>query len=181
VDEQPFWTLEAYREHVSLVLTDLRDFMQRVLDERDRQYDARFRAAEIAVTAALAAQKDSVVNAFLASEKAIIKAEEAQREYNVRSNEFRGQLDDQAKMLMPRLEASALIHSMEDKLYASTLANDRERTLLIDRLAVERTQLMERIGILERGSANLQGRMWAVTALAWVVALAVSIALRFIH
>jgi hypothetical protein len=170
VDEQPFWTLEAYREHVSLVLTDMRDFMQRVLDERDRQYDARFRAAEIAVMAAFAAQKDSVANAFLASEKAIIKAEEAQREYNVRSNEFRGQLDDQAKMLMPRSEVTALIRSIEDKLYATTQANDRERTLLLDR-----------IGGLEKTSANLQGRMWAITAIAWFIALGVSIALKFIH
>lgn len=181
MDEQPFWTLEAYREHVSLVLTDLRDFMQRVLEERDRQYDARFRAFDIAVTAGFAAQKESVANAFSASEKAIIKAEEAQRAYNERSNEFRGQLDDQAKMLMPRSEATALIRSLEDKLQATSQSDGRERTLLTDRLALERTQLMERIGILEKGAANLQGRMWAITAVAWVVTVGVSIALRFIH
>ena len=88
----------------------MRDFMQRLVDERDKQYDARFRTAEIAVTVAFAAQKESTANAFLASEKAIVKAEEAQRAYNERSNEFRGQLDDQAKMLMPRSEVNTLVH-----------------------------------------------------------------------
>ena len=168
--DTPAWTLEAYREHISGILSDVRDFMQRLVDERDKQYDARFRAAEIAVTAAFAAQKESVTNAFIASEKAIVKSEEAQRAYNERSNEFRGQLDDQAKMLMPRSEVTAMMHSLEDKLYAATQAGERERAILIDRLS-----------FLEKGSANLQGRMWAITALAWVIALAVSIALRFMH
>src|SRR6202035_5755903 len=95
------------------------DFYERISEERDRQYDQRFRAAEIAVSAALSAQEKAVAaaflasekaiikaqeaqgDAFLASEKAIIKAEEAQKDYNLRSNEFRGQLDDQAKTLMP--------------------------------------------------------------------------------
>jgi|GEM_PF-2102633 len=168
--DAPAWTLEAYREHITRILNDMRDFIQRLLDERDKQYDARFRAVEIAVTAAFAAQRESMTNAFLASDKAIIKSEEAQRAYNERSNEFRGQLDDQAKMLMPRSEVTALIHSLEDKLYAATQAGDRERAILIDRL-----------NSLEKGSANLEGRMWAITALAWVIALAVSIALRFIR
>jgi hypothetical protein len=40
--------------------------------------------------------KEQTRASFEASEKAIVKAENAQRDYNVRSNEFRGQLDDQA-------------------------------------------------------------------------------------
>jgi hypothetical protein len=168
--DAPAWTLEAYREHITSVLSDMRDFMQRLVDERDKQYDARFRAAEVAMAAAFAAQKESMANAFLASDKAIVKSEEAQRAYNERSNEFRGQLDDQAKMLMPRSEVTAMMHSLEDKFYATTQAGDRERATLTDRLSS-----------LEQGSANLQGRIWAITALAWVIALAVSIALRFIR
>lgn len=93
----------------------IRSFLERVVDERDRQYDMRFRAAEIAVNAALAAQEKAVAAAFLASEKAIVKAEEAQKDYNIRSNEFRGQLDDQAKTLMPRQESSVLFKGIEDK------------------------------------------------------------------
>jgi hypothetical protein len=87
-----------------------------VIDERDKQYDLRFRSSDIAVAAALAAQEKAVAAAFLASEKAIVKAETAQHDYNDRSNEFRGQLDDQAKMLMPRAETVALLKSLEEKL-----------------------------------------------------------------
>lgn len=93
-----------------------REILERIIDERDRLYDMRFRAAEIAVNAALAAQEKAVTAAFLASEKAIIKAEEAQKDYNVRSNEFRGQLDDQAKMLMPRTESIGLHKSTAEKI-----------------------------------------------------------------
>jgi hypothetical protein len=190
--DEPVWTLAAYREHIGRVLQDMRELIVRLVDERDRLYAVRFRAAEMhinsvfeahanslrvafqaqekSVEAHFTAQEKAVAAAFSASDKAIIKSEEAQRAYNERSNEFRGQLDDQAKMLMPRAEASALIHATEDKLYATTISNDRERALLIDRL-----------GALEKGSANLQGRLWAITAVAWFVALAVSVALKFIH
>jgi len=170
VDEAPLWTLDAYREHIRHMLADMRDSMQKLIDERDKQYDARFRAAQIAVMAAFAAQKESVANAFLASEKEIVKSEEAQRSLYARCNEFRGQLDDQARMLMPRSEVNTLIRSIEDKLISAAGSAERDRAPLLDRL-----------GALEKGSVNLRGRMWGVTALAWVVALAVSIALRFIH
>lgn len=94
----------------------IREFLERILEERDRLYNIRFEEAKTAVNAALIAQKEAVTSAFAASEKAIIKAEDAQREYNARSNEFRGQLDDQAKTLMPRPETLALFTAMDEKL-----------------------------------------------------------------
>jgi hypothetical protein len=96
------------------------------LAERHQLYLARFIASEHAVTAALIAQKELVSAAFLASEKAIVKAEDAQREYNIRSNEFRGQLDDQAKTLLPRQEAAALFHAIDDRL-ASAIKDHEKR------------------------------------------------------
>lgn len=104
--------------------------LEKLIDERDRLYesrfkaletnsDSRFRAQEIAVNAALAAQEKSVSAAFAASEKAIVKAEQAQKEYNERSNEFRGQLDDQAKTLMPRPETLSMFKGLDDKLIGS--------------------------------------------------------------
>jgi len=69
--------------------------IESILAERHRMYEHRFDASEEAVKAALSAQEKLMSAAFAASEKAIVKAEEAQRDYNVRSNEFRGQLDDQ--------------------------------------------------------------------------------------
>jgi hypothetical protein len=102
--------------------------LTRIVEERDRLYDMRFKAAEVAVSAALSAQEKAVAAAFLASEKAIVKAEDAQREYNVRSNEFRGQLDDQAKTLMPRSEASVLYRAVDDKM--ETIRANAERNLI---------------------------------------------------
>jgi uncharacterized phage infection (PIP) family protein YhgE len=90
--------------------------LEKLIDERDRLYDSRFKAAEIAVNAALAAQEKGTNSSFVASEKAIVKAEQAQKDYNERSNEFRGQLDDQAKTLMPRPETLSMFKGIEDKL-----------------------------------------------------------------
>ena len=111
-DNGESWTLDTLHEH----LVSMIEASDRLMVERDRMYDMRFRTAETAVNAALVAQDKQTSSSFLASEKAVLKAEEAQREYNVRSNEFRGQLDDQAKMLMPRAEVAALLKAMEEKI-----------------------------------------------------------------
>jgi hypothetical protein len=109
------WTIDTLHEHLlSIIESD-----RRIMDERDRLYGVQFKASETAVSAALAAQEKQTSASFIASDKAIIKAEEAQREYNIRSNEFRGQLDDQAKMLIPRSEASALLKAVEEKVYST--------------------------------------------------------------
>ena len=84
-------------------------------NERDKRYEERFKASETAVIAALASQKESVLAAFMASEKAIAKAENAQTAYNERSNEFRQTLDDQAKSLLSRMEATQIFKAQEDK------------------------------------------------------------------
>jgi hypothetical protein len=89
-----------------------------VVDERDRLYKERDESRKTAVDAALQAAKEKTSDAFIASEKAIVKAEDAQREYNARSNEFRGQLDDQAKTLLPRNEADARFKAIEASIEA---------------------------------------------------------------
>lgn len=68
--------------------------LRTLIDERDRLYAERAEAQR----------------------EAILKAEKAQSEYNVRSNEFRGQLDDQAKLLISRTEASALVNNLNEKI-----------------------------------------------------------------
>ena len=128
----------SLRETVSQ-LDDLKELMlvmldtqSKVADERDRRYEDRFMAQQAAVAAALEAQKEATSATFLSSEKAIVKAEDAQRDYNTRSNEFRGQLDDQAKHLMPRAEALSKFEAIEirhadmKKSYDDELARLRE-------------------------------------------------------
>ncbi len=168
------WTLGAYRAHMDKVLSDLRDLMQKQIDERDRQYNSRFESAEKQVTVAFAAQKELASFVRESSEKAILKSEEAQRSYNERSNEFRGQLDDQAKTLMPRSEVDAKIKALEVLFYQAR-----------DSAEDERNRWDARISKLDTSQANLQGRMWAIpimiSGVMWVIGLAVMIALRFMR
>jgi hypothetical protein len=150
--------------------------VETVVDERDRLYDTRFKAAETAVAAALAAQEKAVgaalaaqekqtASSFLASEKAIVKAEDAQKDYNSRSNEFRGQLDDQAKTLMPRTEVNTMIRALEDKIV--TADTDREKKFDI---------VTKDIAALRESRSNLDGRLMVIgIAGAALIAMLVSL------
>jgi hypothetical protein len=129
-------------------LSLIREYLERIIDEKDRQYQQRFRAADAAVASALLAQKEATAAAFAASESAIRKAEEAQREYNVRSNEFRGQLGDQAKQLAPRAEMLGLIKSTEEKIDVLRTTGDNRIDVLrgsIERNADALTRSMEEV------------------------------------
>lgn len=169
----------SLREHFEAEIATLR----LLIDERDRLYTAQFKASEVAVAAALLAQKESVSNAFLASEKAIVKAEDAQKDYNIRSNEFRGQLDDQAKTLMPRLETLSLFKSVDDKI--NNLQKNFEDKLEAQRLSNEKlfdAGAKEIAGLRESRSEGAgKGSQEAVTALAsrtqWFLVVSVTSAI----
>lgn len=111
-DQHSEWTLNTLKEHLVAII-----------DANDRRYVQDSVNQNRAVEDALAAQKELTNAAFASSEKAIVKAEDAQREYNVRSNEFRGQLDDQAQTLMPRAETNVLLRAMEDKVLTAARTN----------------------------------------------------------
>lgn len=87
-----------------------------LLEERDRRYDDRFEAQKSAVELAFRSQRELNTVVAEASARAINKAEDAQREYNVRSNEFRGALDDQSKQIaltmLTRHEADSRFESV---------------------------------------------------------------------
>ena len=107
-----FPSLVNIREYFTLWLGNIDHFLQ----ERDRRYEERYVAQEKAVLAALAAQEKLTSAAFASAEKAVSKAEDAQKDYNQRSNEFRGQLDDQAKLLMARTEAISQFDGFDKRL-----------------------------------------------------------------
>jgi len=104
--------MDAVRELCRVEVRHLRD----LVDERDRRYQERDDARRVAVDAALSAAKEQTASSFVASEKAIVKAETAQSEYNIRSNEFRNALDDQAKRLASRTELDAIKSALEEKI-----------------------------------------------------------------
>lgn len=85
--------------------------VETIVEERDNRYELHFKKIEEAAVAFQERYKGESA----AKDKAIDKSEQAQTEYNVRSNEFRGQLDDQAKTLMPRIDAEARFASLAEK------------------------------------------------------------------
>lgn len=148
----------SLKEYIETLIKELRENVGIKIDERDRLYDTRFKAAEVAVNAALAAQEKAVTAAFLASEKAIVKAEDAQKDYNQRSNEFRGQLDDQAKTLMPRIETIGLFKAADDK--GEALRKDLEGKIDFLRLSSEKIfeGLLKELGNLRESRSESSGK-----------------------
>lgn len=166
--------------------------LSKIIDERDRQYGIQFKAAEETVHAALASQDRQMTSSFLSSEKAIAKAEQAQSEYNIRSNEFRGQLDDQAKLLMPRAEAQSMFTAYEDKLEnvkevivsnkdATDIAADRLR----DEFAKEITSLREARSEASGKTSVLhevtQAKHWGIGIAIAVFVSLISLSIQFLR
>ncbi len=108
----------ALREpHESLCALGIRvSSLRELLDERNIRYEAAFQAAKEAVASALTATKELTAASFAAAEKAILKAEEAQKSYNERSNEFRATLDDQNKRSISRVEFDNAVISIQTQI-----------------------------------------------------------------
>lgn len=123
-----------------------RAFLERVIEERGRFYDERIRAVEAFFAAQIAAMEKSMAAAFAASDKAISKAEQAQADYNIRSNEFRGQLDDQAKTLMPRSESLSLHKNHTDRMDQLRVELDKDFEAIQKQIAELRESRSEGAG-----------------------------------
>jgi len=81
-----------------------------------RQYvDGRFESQREAVAAALAAQEKAVSAALAAADRAVAKAEMASDKRFESVNEFRAALNDNARLLMPRLETERALSSITEK------------------------------------------------------------------
>ena len=122
----------------------------------------RYEAQQTGVTAALAAAEKAVTAALTAAEKAVDKAEGAQQLRNEAQNEFRKSLSDLSGLMWTIKEGTAALDSLRRELSLTQRALD------------------ERVTKLESVSANMQGRMWAISAVWGVLVLAVSIGVRFI-
>jgi len=108
-----------HEEKIANAIRRMEDVEERLgekMDERDKRYTERDESRTTAVNAALIAAKELNAASQASSKEAIIKAESAQQSYNERSNEFRGQLDDQAKRLISRLEVEQVVKNFEEKI-----------------------------------------------------------------
>lgn len=90
--------------------------LRQLVDERDRLYKERDESRRTAVDAALAAVKEQTKSSFEASEKAIVKAEEAQKAYNASHNDLARKMDEQNKATIPRPEAQTRFDALEEKI-----------------------------------------------------------------
>jgi hypothetical protein len=170
------WTLETLHTHLAALI----ESQKAIIDERDRLYKERDESRRTAVDAALMAQKEQTKASFEASEKAIVKAEDAQREYNVRSNEFRGQLDDQAKTLMPRLEMATTFRAIEDKLEVYKVDTDSKVDRLLKEIGVLREKQSQWVG-KEAGGDRSWGNVGVIAGLVIGAAGVAMMVLAFMH
>jgi len=97
---------------------DLKTFFERILEERQKNYEERFHALQAAMDASHTAQKEAMIIAFTSSEKAILKAETATDKRFEAMNGFRAAMADQTKTYIPRNEVLALTTSLEGKIEA---------------------------------------------------------------
>lgn len=97
------------------------------LEERILQLDRLTEAKFVTLRTLMDSQAEKVALALNASDKAVTKAEVATEKRFESVNEFRGQLDDQAKQLVTRVEFNALRDSIVDKVDEIRRHADRDQ------------------------------------------------------
>jgi hypothetical protein len=149
--EASSWNFITFEKYINQRFSDL-----------SLQLRERYEAQQTGLAAALAAAEKAVNAALIAAEKAVDKAEGAQQLRNEAQNEFRASLSDLSKLMWTRLEGAASVDALR-----------REIQLTLD-------NLVTRVGLIETGYSNIQGKIWAVGAIWSIIVLAASIGVRFI-
>jgi len=138
------WNFDTFEKYINQRFVDL-----------SMQLRERYEAQQTGVTAALAAAEKAVNAALIAAEKAVDKAEGAQQLRNEAQNEFRQALGDLSKLMWTREEGTSSVGALGRELGITIKAN------------------VDKVNTLEAGYANLQGKIWAVSALFAIGALGV--------
>lgn len=99
----PDWTVQTLKEHIEKLFVAM-----------DDKFSQRFDDSSKAVNAALAATKEAVSKAEIATEKRFEGV-----------NEFRNTLSDQQRTLMPRSESEALMKNMNEKIGELSAGRDK--------------------------------------------------------
>ncbi len=142
--------------------TTFEKFINQRFADLSLQLRERYEAQQTGVTAALAAAEKAVNAALIAAEKAVDKAEGAQQLRNEAQNEFRKSLSDLSGLMWTIKEGQATVDAL------------RREFMLTQH------QQEDRIGKLESGASNVQGRIWAISAVWAIITLGVIIGSRFI-
>ena len=107
MEKNTTWTLEALKEHFDVLLKYQFDDYNALLKERDERMIQRYASMELAVN----------------------KAETATEKRFEGVNEFRAQLGDQSRTLMPRIETEVLMKNMNDKIEALTTKVEKQENM----------------------------------------------------
>ena len=159
------WTVDTLRAHFERRFYDQREVTHREIDDlramlqeryatQTKAVDAAFASQQLAMQTAMTAAETAVGKALESAEKAVVKAETAAEKRFEATNEFRGQLADQASTFMPRQEAEGSIARVIDRIEDLT----RAAALNISRA--------EAVSLTERNSERI--RELADNAAAWV-------------
>jgi prenyltransferase beta subunit len=119
------WTTNTLKVHLLSLLEKQAEEFQTLVDERHRGYEQRYVAQQEAVTAALRTAQEAVTAALNAAKEAVLKAEVATEKRFEAVNEFRAQLADQARELMPRAETEIRLTNMGESITSLTSRLDR--------------------------------------------------------
>jgi hypothetical protein len=144
------WNFDTFEKYINQRFSDL-----------SLQLRERYEAQQIGLTAALAAAEKAVNAALVAAEKAVDKAEGAQQLRNESQNEFRKSLSDLSGLMWTTKEGTAVVEAMR-----------RELTIMLKTVEAK-------VGILESSYANMQGRIWAISAMFSLVVLLIDVGIRF--
>lgn len=171
--EASSWNFTTFEKYINQRFGDL-----------SLQLRERYEAQQTGVTAALAAAEKAVNAALIAAEKAVDKAEGAQQLRNEAQNEFRKSLSDLSGLMWTAKEGQAAVESVRRELsFAVDNVDKKVQALEHNRIVATenvRKGLESRISLLESGYANIQGRVWSVSALFAIIVLAVTVVVRFI-
>jgi hypothetical protein len=160
--EMPQAQVALPAEATSWNFTTFEKFINQRFSDLSLHLRERYEAQQTGVNAALAAAEKAVTAALIAAEKAVDKAEGAQQLRNESQNEFRKSLSDLSGLMWTIKEGTATVDALR-----------RELTISLENIG-------KRVGVLETGYANIQGRIWAVSALFAIASLALTFGSRFV-
>jgi len=152
----------THEPHLREVVSDL-DGLRQLMNERDRRY-----------TELRKDDREAVNAAFAASEKAIVKAEQAQTAYNVSHNDLSRKLDDQNKATIPRPEIMALFGAVDQKLESIRASFAKDIDTIDTDIRGLRESRSETSGV-KVGSREIMAYLIAVSG------LALALIFHFVH
>lgn len=93
---------------------------QSQIDLLRKDFELADRLTKDSVDVRFDSQKESVLQALAAADRAVMKAETAAEKRFESVNEFRNTLSDQQRNLMPRSEVTAIVTALSDKIDVAT-------------------------------------------------------------